>query len=336
MIEFKLILGRSDIKIESSDDMEKFIEMIKYGIDNNEPIEYFYEIYKDCWHLVRWNAMSLENEMFYRARTLNKDDLFHNINELKYPPSSIVLEKGRLNDINESVAYLSTSELVPIVELDIGYYQIYCLVEIEYIEKNIIFFSIGIKGEYEGLTEAEIKFIDFFNHLLTTPNKNYYNATIAFAKKLFKSGLFMNEVKLNQGIIYNSAQEHKANKHLYNAVVEPKVFDECFRIKKATYQILSYNALEDCIITNEINHGEILDNGEINWEKNYEEMIKYCMDLYKDHIFKMNNNENQSFIVKYPEGTKFIENEDEDYYYIKINEELVMKVEKANVIDVVN
>jgi len=62
----------------------------QYGIDNNEPIEYFYEIYNDSWHLVRWNAMSIENEKFYRARTFNKDDLFH--------------------DINESVAYLSTSE----------------------------------------------------------------------------------------------------------------------------------------------------------------------------------------------------------------------------------
>ncbi|WP_336637958.1 hypothetical protein [Lysinibacillus fusiformis] len=326
----------SDIKNGRSDSMEKFIEMIKYGIDNNKPIEYFYEIYNDSWHLVRWNAMSIENEKFYRARTLNKEDLFYNINELKYPPSSIVSEKGRLNDINESVAYLSTSELVPLVELDINYYQIYCLVEIEYIVQNIIFFTIGIKGEYEGITEDEIKFIDFFNHLLTTPIKNYYNATIAFAKKIFKSGLFMNEVKLNQGIIYNSAQEFKTNKHLYNVVVEPKVFDECFRIKKATFQILSYNALEDCIITNEINHGKILDNGEINWEKSYEEMIKYCMDLYKGDIFKMNDNENQSFIVKYPEGIKIIENEDEDFYYIKINEEHVMKVEKANVIDIAN
>lgn len=314
--------------------MEKLIEKIKYGIENNMHIEYFTEIYNDSWHLVRWNTMTIENDKFYRARTVNKEDLFHNINELKYPSASLVSEKGRLNNINESIAYLSTSELVPLVELNIGYYQIYCMAEIECNTRDILFFTIGVKAEYDGATQDEIKFIDFYNHLLTTPNKNYYNATIAFAKKIFGSDLIMNGIKKNIGILYNSAQEFKTNQYLYNLVVEPAVFDDYFKIKKVTYQILSYDKLEECVRINEINHGEILDNAEVKWEKSYEEMIKYCNELYKRDRFRMSNEENQGFIVKYPEGTKIIEKEDEDYYYFKSNEEHIIKIEKTSVIDI--
>jgi hypothetical protein len=62
-------------------------------------------------------GFELGNEKLYRARWNNKPRLFDHVDELKYPPPSSVTEKGRLNNVGESVLYAAVSELATIVEL---------------------------------------------------------------------------------------------------------------------------------------------------------------------------------------------------------------------------
>lgn len=105
---------------------------------------------------------------------------------LKYPPKAKVIDKRRLNDVNESVTYLSLQELSTYIELDIDYYQPFCISEWKYIKNEIAFFIIGVKAQYKSISKEHLKAIEFFNKILTSPQKSYYNATIALAHKIFK------------------------------------------------------------------------------------------------------------------------------------------------------
>ena len=313
--------------------IKNMIQEIENGIENKANIEYFEKIYEKNWDRVRWNVMTIENDVFYRARISEKTRLFSNVNELKYPSASLVKQCGRLNDIGESIAYLSTGSITPLVELDIDYYQIICMTEVKYILKDIMFFIIGIKGEYEGITQYESDFINFFNHLFTTPNKNYYNATIAFSHKIFKSGLINinNRKKSKVGIAYNSAQESKTNKYLHNFAVEPHVFDECFDIKKATYQLMKYRKKEDAIEIVNINEGEISQEGTIKWQRDFKQMIDYCNNLFRKDIFSIYDPNGEKCIIKYPEGSGKIKKQDKDSYYVDFKNYGLTKVEKLSI-----
>lgn len=308
--------------------IENAIEEIKLGIGNNEDIDYYKKIYASIWSLVRWNAVTLENELFYRGRLSLDNRLFTNISELKYPPSFAVKEKGRLNDIGQSIAYLSIASLSPLIELDIDFYQIFCMIEIEYILKDIFFFSIGIKGDYDGLTHEESEFIELFNHLLTSSNKEYYNATIAFSQKIFESGLIMNETKQNVGIAYNSAQESKTNKYIYNVAIQPDVFDKCFKIKSAKYELMRYREAEDAIEVLDINNGTILDNGNIIWEKSFDEMMNYCDSVFGGDLIITTDENGKDFMIKYPEGSGKIISSDEEYYCVNFKNNGIAKINK--------
>jgi len=303
------------------------MERIKDGISNGADIQYFMDIYNNIWHLVRWHAMTLQNDVFYRGRIANKTRLFSNANELKYPPRGIVKQPGRLNDAGESIAYLTTSTLCTLAELNVDYYQIFCEAEIAYNPKNIVFFSIGVKGDYKGVAEQEDIFIDFFNHLLTTPNKSYYNATFAFAHKMFNSGSIINSNKQDIGIVYNSAQEGKTNQHLHNIAVQPHVFDRSFSITKAIYRIMSYNKKEGNIILNDINSGTILKDGSMAWERSFERMMEYCNDMFGNDAFLVHDENGQGAIIKYPEGSGRIIDTDDTFYHVGFKNHGLTKIE---------
>jgi len=190
---------------------------VKQGIKNNEDIEYFKGLYSKLFEKVKWYASTMDNPLFYRARIVDAPRLCSHIRELKYPPPKYVKKQGQLNNVGESIAYLSTNTLTPIAKLDIDYYQLYYMSEIEYDMKDIFFFMISVKADYEGLSDDEIEFVDFFSSLLTSPDKNVYPATIAFANMVFIEGIHGKNIK--SGIAYNSAQEYKTNQVLHNIAV---------------------------------------------------------------------------------------------------------------------
>lgn len=316
--------------------IDDMISDIKLGIKNNEDLDYFEKIYRKSWQLVKWHGITIENNDFYRARFIEKNRLFDNIEELKYPPYNIVKERGRFNDVNESMGYLSTGTLAPWVELDADYYQIMCMAELDFVVRDIIFFTIGVKGEYTAISEEELKFIEFFNKILTTPNKKYYNATIAFSHRVFNGGLKVSKesnISLPIGILYNSAQESKTNKHLHNIVIKPQDFDRCFKFKKASYQLMAYRKEENAIEMVTINEGTILTNGLIKWQRDFNEMMNYCNNLFSEHVFLSNDENGDRAIIKYKEGSGKVYKEDDKYYYVKFkNYENLIKVDKEKVV----
>lgn len=296
------------------------IRLIEEGIREGQPIEYFAGIYEQLFSKSRWNAMSIKNEVFYRARITDQKELFKNISELRYPPSNKVKEKGRLNNAGESVAYLATSAISTFAELNCDYYQPICLAEVSYIHRDrIMFCTAGVHAEYYGTSENEQLIMDLFCRLLTSPDKANYNATIAYANMILNKQIVEDHPFSIRymGVLYNSAQEGKTNQTLFNIAVKPDVFDECFKITKAMYVIFSFSTSLNALYIKDINTGTILPDGQIRWELSFENMMEHCNSLFKNDVFLSAREEDgERFIIKYPEGSGQIINEDEDAYYV--------------------
>lgn len=111
--------------------------LIEDGVKSGKDFSYFLPYYQALSQRTLFIGSTLENEWFYRGR-IASNRLFTHIDELKYPPKEFA-RKGRLNDNGEQMAYLSLSEIAPLVELDINYYQLYCMIKIKHIIKDTIF-----------------------------------------------------------------------------------------------------------------------------------------------------------------------------------------------------
>jgi len=283
--------------------LSKAIREIEQGIATKASIDYFENVYNKVFEQTTWSTAQIKDDLFYRARKLTDARLFSNVSELKYPPLGSTKKLGRLNDVGDSIAYLSMHPLTSVAELDIDYYELFCMAEIKYMKKDIDFFLVGTKeAKYEGLTVDEIEFMGYINKLLTSANEEYYPATVAFARMVFKRRVEGTRVRL--GIVYNSAQRHKsAQEELYNVAVLPKSFDECFRIRGVKCQLLSHAGGK--IELHDVNNAKIK-NGNVVWGKSYEEMIQDCTDKFKDDCFIINDEKGQSFLIKYPEGSGII------------------------------
>jgi|GEM_PF-835583 len=294
---------------------------INNGIRDGKDIEYFVPYYKVLSEKTIFPASTLTNEWFYRAR-LATDKLFTNINELKYPPRDFAI-KGRLNDTGEQVAYLSAGQIGPLAELDINFYQLFCLAKIKYFEKDILFHSVGVKNK-DGLEDPHrIEINRFYQELLTSKGKEYYNATIALARHFMGTAFFNSDRTKSgakSGIIYNSVNEDKSNKPLYNVAVYPHVFDKCFKIEETCYYALKYEPKMDAYIITEINKGIPQLDGTIIWDKTYSEMIEETTKRFSRDIFIFNKSilhfkygvgeivkeDNISFLVSFRSGKQIV------------------------------
>ncbi len=214
--------------------VESKIRVINSLIEKNESIDAFTPHFKQLTQHCHFDATSILNEHFYRAR---KDNgiLIDNICKMRYPPAEFA-GKGRLNDIGESVTYLSSSELTTIAELDIGYFDIYCLAKVAYFKKDIIFHLVGVRpGTIKNIYTLNNEITSFYKKLITTKDKRVYNATTALARILLSSKGF------KAGILYSSVQEDKSNKNLFNLAVKPQDFDDCCKIVELQYNTLRYS-----------------------------------------------------------------------------------------------
>jgi hypothetical protein len=308
--------------------VEDIIDRITYGIKESKEISYFTPLYKILSQRTAFLAGPIENKYMYRARLLTSG-LFVHENELKYPPREFTI-KGRLNDNNEQVVYMSIDELAPICELDIGYYKIYCIAKIRHVNKETFFHYVGIKGEYESDNTADKSVNECYMRLLNNKGKEFYNATIALGRHFLNSGLIMPDNKhKNVGMVYNSVHEDITNKTLYNIAVYPQTFEACFKIEEATYNVLTYSPSEDACVIQELNKGNVQSDGIIVWEKTFEEMMISFENKYSKDIFRFS----EQAIAHYKYGLGTIENETKDSFLVSFRGSIVeVKKNDLNVV----
>ena len=308
------------------------IKKIDYGIRNQLDVVYFINIYRKVFGLLHFSAFDTKHSSFYRARHTSNQELFKHVDELKYPPANCVTERGRLNDIGESVAYMSAGQLAPIAEMDFDYYQFFCMAEIEYCKQDIYFFDIGIKAQREGWTRESLEFIEYLNGLLISPSKENYPATIALYQTMIRKDTLDGEMKLYTGLAYNSAQEHKTNQILHNIAVNAQTFDDCFKISSASYYLMAFSSQKTNVLQ-EINRSLICEDGSIAWEKSFDEMTEYCNREYGNNCFYAEITEGMPCVIKYSEGSGRVIDSDNMHYVVNFNKlDKIMKIDKDFVI----
>ena len=323
-VNYYMVVSKDVNRIYQIDDS---ITAIQKGIKEQKDISFFTPFYEQLSFQTNFIGSFLQNDLFYRGR-LATDRLFEHINELKYPPAEYA-SKGRLNDSGEQIAYMSLGELGPMVELDIGYYQLFCMVKIRHLIKGTCFFYVGIKGEYSSPSPKDVKVNKFYMNLLNRKEKEYYNATIALGRLFLKKpALDVNGGKVRTGMIYNSVQEDKTNKNLYNIAVYPEIFDSSFRIEEANYFMLAYDLKEKSIILHDINKGSVQSDGRIVWEKTYKKMHYEINERFSRDIYKIS----EDAIVHFKYGGGKIVRATDMYFIISFpnGEEKVLKNNIAN------
>lgn len=293
-----------------SDDIHKIFKIIEDGIEEEQEISFFIPYYKVLSQKTAFIASTLVNDWFYRAR-IATNKLFDHIDELKYPRKEFA-KKGRLNDDSEQITYLSLGEIAPIAELDINYYQPYCMIKIKHVIKDTLFYYVGVRGQYESHSNADVEVNNFYLGLLTSKGSKNYNATISLGRHFLGTGTLQpNGKQVRTGIIYDSVYQDKSNKLLHNVAIYPEVFDACFKIEESYYYVLTYNPKENATIIDEINKGIVLSDGTIKWKKSYLKMINKFERKYSNDRFIISHDS----VIHYEYGGgKIVEENDSSYF----------------------
>lgn len=274
-------------------------------IEEGEGIDAFDKYYKILSVKTPFPAMKITNENLFRARK-DEGKIIDNISQIRYPPVEFAV-KGRLNDKGESMTYLSTSQIGTLAEINVGYYEVYCTANIQYLKKDIVFHIVGIKKEKIKITpKIDNAVFSLYRDLITSKKQKVYNATIALARHLFSSNRF------RSGILYSSVHEDKTNQNIFNLAIKPADFDECCRITSLEYNILRFSPSNKNIIIDTINNGKPMENGNIEWELSYADMIEQTNKKIHGEIFKENNE-----IIHYKFGGGKIEIETTESYFVR-------------------
>lgn len=320
--------------------VDYFLMQITQGIEEGKDVPYFEEIYRRFFVGQSFTAAASGNEILFRGRT-DIGRLFTSVNELKYPPANAVKERGRFNDINESLTYLSFVLYTIPLELNVRLYQPFCILKSNLTDhRDLLFWDIGLKEKKEkGLSWTENKLRNYFTKLITSPDKRNYNATIALAHQLLN--LDIRTPSLHKqfigGIVYNSARESSMNIPLTNAVTKPDVFDKYFKPLEALYFMLTFvNDTKPYILVSVLNRGQVLANNDIQWNLSYDKMIQECKDKYEHDAFLLYSQTKTTGIIKYDGGFGDIIGEDDTSYLVKFpNINDIQKVSKDIVQDTV-
>ena len=122
-------------------DIDRLIQEILNGIEAGKNCDFFLPYINHLSQKTQFIASKINNEYLYRIRKEN-GALFVNTGQLKYPPH-LKSQKGRLNQQGESIVYMSLGEIAPLAELDISYYEVHCLIKIQYIKKIYSFIMLA-------------------------------------------------------------------------------------------------------------------------------------------------------------------------------------------------
>lgn len=89
-----------------------------------------------------------EKLQFFRVRKLEEDE-YRYTKELIYPPKKYVKVRGRLNDIGESMLYVSRDQVTPFYEVKAKIGERYAMIAYEVVQgENIQATVIGLKNSY--------------------------------------------------------------------------------------------------------------------------------------------------------------------------------------------
>jgi len=180
----------------------------------------------------------------YRGRICEKPS---NISEIGYPPAEFT-QRGRANDIGETLFYATTARSVPFFELDV---QPDCFLSLSQwkTEHHLLLNHIGFSSEPDSFLEStrsidEIyQFVkstrslgdinslvyDYlaakFSHAVTRNNQDYYKLTVAISRKMFQDDIF-------DGLLYPTIQM-KGNAD--NITLKPTYADSSLKFVSTEY-----------------------------------------------------------------------------------------------------
>lgn len=183
----------------------------------------------------------------WRARICNNQhDGFNNISDIIYPPEEYVVKAGRLNNINESIFYLSTGYHAALSEVHANVGDYIQLTEFKFKKNKFInccsigevskFFKWG-DSRFEDEIRSAVKetdpasidsliFADAFLASLLSDSKaddNEYIYTRTLSQLIFKNN------KIN-AISYPGVQSEEQK----NFAIKPSAADETFKIARST------------------------------------------------------------------------------------------------------
>ena len=136
--------------------IKRRIEFLKNTDLKKASIEYLKEYLFDLLEPYTSATISVgDNTSVFRARKNNGNALFESVNELWYPPRSIIKQYGRANNIGQTLFYCAADEAIAILELRPAINDIITILECKFTSsKTPILIPLGI---YELTKEYGVK-----------------------------------------------------------------------------------------------------------------------------------------------------------------------------------
>ena len=91
---------------------------------------------------VRITAITINNDILYRSRWNKETALYRHTDELRYPDKKVITNKGRLNDIGESILYAAACELGTIIESRPVLNKLFTISLIKPLNSDLLYFPL--------------------------------------------------------------------------------------------------------------------------------------------------------------------------------------------------
>lgn len=236
-----------------------------------------------------FQTTTIDNDVLYRSRINSKGYLFEHVGQLKYPDSTLVKHKGRLNDVGQSILYASTSIAGTIIESRPSLSYVVTISKIK--RKNdcfVYFLPLGFRNHDYGnppSNKCHSLVSDYLNKELVKQitSEDEYNSSIAIYNFFMAKSLKYGPTKLdvrnisiapNLGLLYPSVQsELISNMTTYNIAMMPSIYENYYKIFEADVYCLILDTDND-IVQLHLNNGVASDDGRINWKFTFSEMVK--------------------------------------------------------------
>lgn len=259
-------------------DTKRKIELLKKLSVRNATAKEFTPLLENLFfNQMEIKGFNLLDQFIYRARKNEQGSLFADVSELKHPHSSPL--KGRMNEKGESFFYGGICELGTIYETvpEIGSLFTISRIAKQKQEEHPIFLIAGLLDDPSSpvpRNSTEKAIYDYLHGELTkvTSTVEEYNSSIAISRVLLNKGLSAPENYSLCGLVYPSVQRARgvANVRTFNIGMKGDAFNDKFQIKDSFVYCLTHEV--NTYQLNNVNYGEIAEDGRVNWLYNFTEM----------------------------------------------------------------
>ncbi len=268
----------------------RVIKKLRQLSSQNAPVESYIPLLELAIKSHRSTVTTISNDVLYRSRVNSKGCLFEHVDQLKYPSSTKVKHKGRLNDVGQSILYASTSMAGTIIESRPNFNYVVTISKIKKKNDCLVYFSaLGFHNhEFSKLpsNKCDSLVLDYLNDELVkqVSSEDSYNSTIAIYntfvdKPKLKYGpnkLDVMDISIapNLGLLYPSVQSRLvSNITTHNIAMKPSIYENYYKIFEADVYCLILDT-DDDIVQIHLNNGIISDDGRVNWKFTFLEMVK--------------------------------------------------------------